>query len=54
MLSLRERLETQRQEWDAQSKEQSANADRKLEEQKLAAATELKTQREETTILFAQ
>ena len=54
VLALKERLESQRQEWDAQSKEQSANANRKLEEQKLAAATEPKKQREETTILFAQ
>ena len=54
VLALKEQLETQRQEWDTRSKEQSANADRKLEEQKLAAATELKKQREETTILFAQ
>ena len=54
VLALRERLEARRQEWDARSKEQIANADRKLEEQKLAAATKLKKQREETTILFAQ
>ena len=53
VLALRERLETQRQEWNARSKEQNAKADRKLEEQKLAAATELKKQREEKTILFA-
>ena len=47
VLALKEQLETQRQEWDTRSKEQSANADRKLEEQKLGAATELKKQREE-------
>ena len=54
VLALKERPETQRQELDSRSKEQSANADRKLEEQKLAVATELTKQREETTILFAQ
>ena len=54
VLALRERLQARRQEWDARSKEQNGNADRKLEEQKLAAATEPKKQREETTILFAQ
>ena len=34
VLALKERLKTKRQEWDTRSKEQSANADRKLEEQK--------------------
>ena len=54
VLALRERLESQREEWDAQSNEQNRNADKKLEEQKTAGAAELKKQREEKTVLFAQ
>ena len=54
VLALRERLEVRRQEWDARSKEQNEKADKKLQEQKLAAAAELKKQKEEITLLFAQ
>ena len=54
LLALSERLKAQREEWATQSKEQDDNVDRGLEEQKLAAATELKKQREKTALLFAK
>ena len=54
VLALSEQLEAQRQEWATQSKKEDDNIDRKLEEQKLAVATELKKQREKTALLFAK